>query len=1147
MLSSMDKTIDLLKNINGVSVSRREVDTIACLLSGKGVKSIALFLGVSPRTIETYVRAITFKFGCNSREGIIKFVEKSDQFSLLKSYYVYLLRQNYFKESLQKTALLAKHNKPVSILLYKLITKEQNSFFHQMVDYLQLSGINVVIQEKAELPVLKSSVPAVGVICRKENSIDIPIVFLLRTNTLPLGISEETKEATYVNFGYSEETLEKSPDSFYLSFFDVLKKLLPEVSLDSVLSGFQNYGEDSSDKNANQIKKDNQSSLKGSSSRKTVLWAKKVLIGGGIIGIILMVFLFLVLVFHYEPFKITRDNSSIRADLPIPHQKVLLDRTQILKEIENSFKNQESGIKCVTLVGTGGSGKTTISRLYARSQNVPFVWEINAETKESLRNSFKDITYALSKTPEQKSDLDLIQKTLNATEQEKQLLFFVKQLLKEKSPWLLIYDNVESLLDIKKFLPEDQQVWGEGKILVTTRDRNSPNTSYVNPDSVISIDELEPIDAFSLCCKILYGSQLDQLTSSQQEDITHFLQQIPAFPLDISMASYYIKNTRITFTQYLERLQKFTKEFNQAQEFLFKEANNYAKTRYGIVSTSLEKIIESNPNFKELLFLICLMDSQNIPVTLLEACKGELITEQLLYHLKKHDLLTHQHLNQKESLLHTFSLHRSTQEAGLAFLKKIIEKTDQKIFIDKAVKIISSLNGLIADNKKPSLFFQSPITLRVCLFPHLLPFIEHIESLNFPVSWMEEIKGILLLTIGDTHYECFENMLLAQKYLRAFFSKQVYLQHLDQATLAITLRKLGIICINIGNLEEGIQYCQQSLNLCKTPQLNLLKSFNLKHIGLAYAKKNQFEKAISYSRQALCPLVYVDQLQRKEIEANIYEQIAGVYSRTYINQPEALQAESYMLKALELLDAVCLFHENPTQHPKLSPYFIAKCRLALGIVYNKLGQYKKAIREGLLEAEYIVSHYMKENCNLFISALIDLNFGEAMLREGQLEEAEKKLTSSIDVAKRILGPSSQSVRHAKILRTETLFRLGKIHLAYADCTAILGMNPQYSDPYDALMNLITFYHAAVITHAQGNNQDAEQYLSAFLIKAQIFCQSFLGKSDYESLVSQDTFESIKNNKQFLKNSFQKSARILTIIYGTSHPFIREYVIKNVTP
>ena len=81
---SQENNYETLKIIRGISVTRREIDTIACLLSGKGVKSIASLLSMSPRTVETYTRSLMLKFGCNSREGIIRFVEKSDQFKLFK-------------------------------------------------------------------------------------------------------------------------------------------------------------------------------------------------------------------------------------------------------------------------------------------------------------------------------------------------------------------------------------------------------------------------------------------------------------------------------------------------------------------------------------------------------------------------------------------------------------------------------------------------------------------------------------------------------------------------------------------------------------------------------------------------------------------------------------------------------------------------------------------------------------------------------------------------------------------------------------------------------------------------------------------------------------------------------------------------------
>ena len=59
--------------INGIVITPREADVIACLLGGKSTKATAGLLAMSPRVIETYTRAIMHKFNCNSRQGVIKF------------------------------------------------------------------------------------------------------------------------------------------------------------------------------------------------------------------------------------------------------------------------------------------------------------------------------------------------------------------------------------------------------------------------------------------------------------------------------------------------------------------------------------------------------------------------------------------------------------------------------------------------------------------------------------------------------------------------------------------------------------------------------------------------------------------------------------------------------------------------------------------------------------------------------------------------------------------------------------------------------------------------------------------------------------------------------------------------------------------
>ena len=59
--------------VNGIVITPREADVIACLLGGKNTKAMARLLAISPKMIETHTRAIMHKFNCNSRQGVIKF------------------------------------------------------------------------------------------------------------------------------------------------------------------------------------------------------------------------------------------------------------------------------------------------------------------------------------------------------------------------------------------------------------------------------------------------------------------------------------------------------------------------------------------------------------------------------------------------------------------------------------------------------------------------------------------------------------------------------------------------------------------------------------------------------------------------------------------------------------------------------------------------------------------------------------------------------------------------------------------------------------------------------------------------------------------------------------------------------------------
>ncbi len=83
-----------LRNINGIKFTKREVDIISCILSGKGVKAIAKLLNLSPRTVETHINNVKIKIGVSSKEHIIELAEFYGKTSLLHQHYDLLLERN---------------------------------------------------------------------------------------------------------------------------------------------------------------------------------------------------------------------------------------------------------------------------------------------------------------------------------------------------------------------------------------------------------------------------------------------------------------------------------------------------------------------------------------------------------------------------------------------------------------------------------------------------------------------------------------------------------------------------------------------------------------------------------------------------------------------------------------------------------------------------------------------------------------------------------------------------------------------------------------------------------------------------------------------------------------------------------------------
>jgi DNA-binding CsgD family transcriptional regulator len=619
-----------LKKINAVALSQREIDIIACILSGRSAKGIANFLSISYKTVQVHALNAMKKLGCTSRESMIALVEKSDQFIPLKEYYLSLLTYSTFEKCLKEVAKLGSGSKRTCIITYWKII--DSPFFHHLKDHLTLAGMSILLEVREKKQPFSQLLQEarhdiytlyalphawVGRFQTESNedlrqlSQESPeyqrnILFLLWETEKLREIPQEIKKFDHLDITQQE--------NYYFSVFAILKKILPNLELDAIFAQFEKAAVQHNPSIHVPPPLPTEDRLEEVDKKKEerVLATIKVLVprklGYVLAGTLSVGLLFLLVLnqnhtttsrdkksnpIHYQNESLARGDlldHSVQSDLVIPAAPILLNRLELINQINDQFKQQTGQIRTVVLLGMGGSGKTTLARQYARSKETPVVWEINADTQISLVESLENLAYALSQTVEDKKALRGLMDIRNPKEREEKILFFLKERLKSYSNWFLIFDNVEKFSDIQKYFPFDSKIWGKGEILVTTQNENIPNNRHFS--YMVKVGELSSEEKLDLFTKIMSNSDASSLTADQKEQSQRLLNEISSFPLDVSVAAHYLKVTNINYLKYLDNINKYKNDFDNLQSNILKEVGNYTKTRYGIITLSLKKIID---------------------------------------------------------------------------------------------------------------------------------------------------------------------------------------------------------------------------------------------------------------------------------------------------------------------------------------------------------------------------------------------------------------------------------------------------------------------------------------------------------------------------------------------------------------------------
>jgi len=960
--------LEHLSTINNVKFTPREIDVMACLLSARRTSQIASILSIAPRTVTTHFRNIMLRLDCNSQEGIINFIERSHKLSILREYYSTLIIELAFKKALKEISKLRKDEIPFCLIVYWQDQGLKNAFMHHLENHLLQAGILTEIREQEIDHKLEN--------CENQNHI---LVLLIEKRDAP-NIVRELADHKFIDLSEHH--------NFYLAVFDILQELLPNPDLKSVFKKFSEqyevihsvsrkkyssaYMEEKFDINANWIIYKVLQTLKNRKKPYILAFAVICLFAAGA----------LILKGNKEEgqnhiqVQNTAKEPTIRSDLVVPAETALLHRPELISQIDEKFKGQNE-IQTVALVGPGGAGKTTLSRQYAQQQKAHVIWEINAETNESLKESFENLSGALAKTENDQKIFREIQNIKNPRERERKVIQFVKERVKVHLNWFLLFDNVEKFTDIQKYFPQDSSTWGRGKIILTTRDSNIENNKHVN--HVIQVKELNSAEKLNLFMKIIGIENTSLFTPVQKEKTKKFLEEIPPFPLDVSIAAYYLKATNITYQKYLESLVTYNKDFADVQQNLLKEAGDYTKTRYSIIVLSILHLIKTQKDFGDLLLFISLLDSQNIPRELLNTYKNNTIVDNFIYNLKKFSLINKSSHCLDLSL--AFSIHRSTQEIILAYLTKTLDLERNFQFLQS---ITNTLEKYITDAIE-----NEDCSKTMFLINHFEKFLTHKNLLTH--NMMGAIKGEL----GCAYYYL-GNLLKAKELLEEHLSKISKSDSKNQGQIARALVYLGNVYRELGDYEKAKKVIEQSLVIYKNPlyENHIGTARALGNLGNVYRNLGDYKKAERFLEQSFT--IYKKYFSEDHAGVAQILVYLGVVSRA---QGEYDKAKRLLEKSLTIYKKH--FSENHVD--------IAWALAYLGTVYREQGEYEKA--KNLLEQSLIIyKMHFSETSSDIAWALGHL--GNVYRNLGYYEKAEKFLEQSLTIYKKHI--SANNVNNVKV-------------------------------------------------------------------------------------------------------------------------------------
>lgn len=388
--------------------------------------------------------------------------------------------------------------------------------------------------------------------------------------------------------------------------------------------------------------------------------------------------------------------------VPLPHNPFFTGREEILEALHTNLSTDQmvALTQSYALHGLGGIGKTQVALEYAHRYVLEYnaVFWIEAETDETVVSSLLHLAELLQLSEREETD-------------QQRMVEAVRRWLSSHSGWLLIWDNLENLELLHRFLPAVRQ----GAILITTRNP-ALGTLAVGMD-LLPMGREEGMLFVLRRAKVLERTatweQVHQFARDASTDYAaaeELVTLLGGLPLALDQAGAYVEETGCSLGDYVQRYQQ------QRARLLARRGSAGEQHPHSVAATfqlSSEQAQREQQAAADLLRVCAVLHAEQIPEELFVAGAAHLgpdvaaLGADAAHFDQAVAVLRRLSLVQRQAQIHTLSLHRLVQ----AVLRESMSEQEQGVWLKR---VIAALNATFPE--------VTPRTWRQCerLLPHVL-------------------------------------------------------------------------------------------------------------------------------------------------------------------------------------------------------------------------------------------------------------------------------------------------------------------------------------------------------------------------------------------------------------------------------------------